>query len=390
MPAVLPIAAVLLALLALLVYYGAEKLGQALVQLVPNWSIPAVGNLRSGVAAVVNAGIAAVQAVVRPAVNPALSLFTTVGVWALRMFGDVIDGLPAVAGALHRLFVNVIPGMLATVRNWALRQIVNAVGIVTRAVDALRAGAYAAITAARAYARTLVNVTAGLLNQAVTALRVNVFAALNVARGEARDLVHGLDRAVTAEFGQLRSWAVQGFAAAEHELSVAVTGLETELGHAVTAAEQFAGAAAATAAGKVQSVVIGAVTSVAGTIDTLVTDDVHALEGVLATDFPDIRALLGELDLAQAGSLAGVLGISAVMDRVLARYLRDCGIPNCRNLGGLGTFLRDLLGAGSLAALLAMLAQMIDDPEAAAHATRTELAAPLNLAKSLAHDLLGV
>src|SRR6266568_1039126 len=170
---------------------------------------------------------------------------------------------------------------------------------------------------------------------------------------------HTVLHIIPAKLAELRDWAralvawtVQRILGVEHDLNLAVRAVEADIARAEAAA--------------VHTVEVDLVRPLEATWDG-VAADVSALEATIATDFGDIGALLRSLDLSKLVDLLGVSGLSLVMSRILARYLRECGIPTCRNTAGWAKELQDLLGLIGDAGLLGLFTSMILEPQATAH-----------------------
>ncbi len=384
--------ALLIGLLALLCIAGLYILGKVVAHFLPGkigvgpfaiyprqWVEDAVSGLAAAVKWLVGD-------VIRPVIHFILSPFLSLYHWALRMGRYTIDaaiavdwlinhGIPqGIARALHYALDLVQAARAYALHLYHLAES-YAAGLVTAARayalhlhDLLRATVLSWVTAARGYAFHLYRLAEGYALRIVTA-----------ARAYAATLVHNLHVLLAADIAKAEALARAGIAdtvslvksTAATTLDAAETFTVTEISKAITA---------------VDIPVVGGITQV---WDGLI-DDVGALEGVLSTDFPDLTDLLGELDLTKALDLTGALAGSLVLSRVMTRYLRECGAPNCRNLGGLGHFLQDLLGAAGLAGLLTMLLDMIQDPEGAARRTADDLAGLVGDATGLASSLLGI
>jgi hypothetical protein len=352
MVAVAPILAVMVALLAILVYYGAEWLGKVVVRFTPDIHIPAIGNLRDLVRVAVDAGIDIVRGVLKPVVQPVVDLIVGIGAWCVKvLYGGLRIGHAATV-AIHRLFTVIIPREIDRLQHWAAAQLAALETALGTRIHQLRADLGNDIRGVRAW------VTAGLaaletaLGTRIHQLRADLGNDLGDLRAWARDLVGSSVAAVAAELDRLRGWTAQQLAGVETDLSHAVTGLEADIAAGVKQA--------------IHAVDVDMVRPLEGVWEGL-GDDVHALEGVIASDFPDIGSLLRDLDLSKLIDLLGVSGLSLVMSRVLARYLRECGIPTCRNTAGWAKALSDLLDALGDASLLALFAAMITEPEQTAH-----------------------
>ena len=121
-----------------------------------------------------------------------------------------------------------------------------------------------------------------------------------------------------------------------------------------------------------------------------ITDDVAALEGVIATDLPDIAALARAIPRAIPRELADVIAGGLAIDALAIRYLRECGIPNCKNLHGFGKDLQGLFKLAEGAAFLGFLAYIITDPDGATRETEQVAGAILSDTIDGVRHLIGV
>lgn len=103
----------------------------------------------------------------------------------------------------------------------------------------------------------------------------------------------------------------------------------------------------------------------ATTVDDL-GDAIGAVVGVAATDFPDIMAWVKSIPLTKALDVAGVTTMSIATAGALTRYLEECGMPNCRNLGKFGNELSNLGSLIGAAEMIAFLVAAIRNPDSVA------------------------
>jgi len=68
--------------------------------------------------------------------------------------------------------------------------------------------------------------------------------------------------------------------------------------------------------------------------------------------------------------------------------MRECGVPNCRNLSSLGRELHQLLDDLAGGALLALFAALISDPQGTAHWLTDNVGGVVEDAVTGARDLL--
>ncbi len=173
---------------------------------------------------------------------------------------------------------------------------------------------------------------------------------------------------------------------AEHVYNVA----HAEIAQSLAAAKHYAGAIALSTATAVVGIFSTDLGKVAAAEWVKITDDVAALEGVIATDLPDIGALARAIPRAIPRELADVIAGGLAVDALAIRYLRECGIPNCKNLHGFGKDLQRLFGLAEGAAFLGFLAYIITDPDGATRETEQVAGAILSDTIDGVRHLIGV
>jgi len=392
MPAVAALAAIVAALMALLIAYAIGYLGKVVARFLP-------ANINLGAASV------PIRSLVQATIDAALSGISEV-------FWDLTGAMVSFIGRPVLAFLAMIRELASMAVTFAAQLQWLTFNAIPQALNAAKVWAFARITALRAYVLTLYARAiayaareAGIVHAYAASLYHAAIAEAGRLYGLAKVYAHELVTVETAARVAADN-AVKGYAAAlvstaRADLSKAITAVEGEIHNAagVTQAEVAAAIGAAStqitaAASTLVTQGIGALTSdvtaaVEGVFDGLIID-VGSLVDVIGTDLPDIGDLARAIPRAIPTDIAGAIGLSLTLDRVMVKYLERCGVPNCRNLGGLGHLLGDLLSAAGLAGLLAMLAEMIHDPEAAARATADDLGSVVSGAQNLISDLLGV
>ncbi len=339
------------ALLAILLLYGLYRVRDVFAHFVPDVTI--LGhNLRSLFVGAATDAIDVVRSLLDRFTRPIVIFFRAVGAFGFLILGGIVSGVVLSAAAIQHTVLHIIPAKLAELRDWARALVARAVHDLVGWVNVIRSNLWDGIHAARHLARALVSAAEARLLQTVNVMRAGVWAGIHAAEDAARQMVAGLAAQVAHELTALRAWTVQRILGVEHDLNLAVRAVEADIARAEAAA--------------VHTVEVDLVRPLEATWDG-VAADVSALEATIATDFGDIGALLRSLDLSKLVDLLGVSGLSLVMSRILARYLRECGIPTCRNTAGWAKELQDLLGLIGDAGLLGLFTSMILEPQATAH-----------------------
>lgn len=361
------IGVVIAALAALLVLHGAIMLARLVAHLVPDWHIPGLGSIRGFVINAMTGAVRTVSSWIDASVS-AVGNF----IWApYHITQQLISRVIALGGDIYNT-INVVIGYA-----WTLARDIN-----KRIGDA--------------YNRLLV-VASGWVNALAHFVRVEVArldnrigaaynALLVIASGWVNDLAHF----VRVEIARLDNRIGAAYNAAIVQAAAWVNALRAEtardLARVEARADAFAKATATAAVGVLATDIVHPVAR--AWVD--IRDEVKALEGVIATDLPDIGALVKALPRALPTTVDQAITDGIAIDTIVLRYLRECGIPNCKNLGRIGHDLHGLLGIVEGAALLAFLAEMVQHPNTAVTDTVNVLDAPLRDTVGLFQRLVGV
>lgn len=189
---------------------------------------------------------------------------------------------------------------------------------------------------------------------------------IDSARGEVLAITHAADVAISHQLSQLYNQAV----ALAHNATAALAGhveqlYRQSLAHADTAAT---GAATAAVAALEHDTAI-----VLGAAWPGLASDVKALEAALGTDLATIGSAVRSIDLTRARTIAEGLAVTTAVSVAALRYMKECGVPNCKNLGGLGHVLHDLQLLIGGEALFTLVAEFAHDPNQAAHTVIDEV-----------------
>lgn len=223
-------------------------------------------------------------------------------------------------------------------------------------IETLRRVVYAAIASAAHYAKTEI---------AVANHRIDVLAAHTAT------VIRATETRLNLRMNQLYAAALAQVSSAVAALGHTVDQLYRQ---AIAHADQVAITAATAATGALEH---ETATVLARAWPGLI-DDVRGLEDVLGTDLAQIGSAVRSIDLTQTRSIAEGLAVSTAIGTAALRYMRDCGVPNCRNLGALGHVLHDigLLIDGD--ELISLITEFVHDPAGAAHTVIDETGAVIN------------
>lgn len=385
------LAAVVIGLVVLLLLHGAQYIANWLGELLPTINL---GISKIHLGNVVRTGaiyaLSKVQDAFDSALQPALNLILAPVYIAKNLVANIINTVQEAAGTAAWIVLAFIPRELSRVRSYVRAKVAG--GLATAEAYTRRYLSYA-----ERYTRTYVAAAIKAAVHDVTALSARVE---SYVRHLLADIAAGVSRA--EQYARRYVLAYYGYALthiaelrAELRRDVAVIGnTTTALG--VTITRTAAGLTAAIAQAETTAVTAAA-TAITTDIEHVthavwidLDDAVSAAVGVAATDFPDITAWLRDISTTAATDIAGVTALSVATAGTLARYLEQCGMPNCRNLSKFGRDLQDLFRLFEGGTFLAVLAEMIADPEGAARDVESVVGPIASGVADTARSLLGV
>lgn len=386
MPLVIPFAAALVAILAFLAFYEATEYVCNVIRKIPfigKYVANAAQTVLNLIYALLQQAFAAAAHVFTFILNIPVSTFLWFIGAAKDALAQVVNTCTWIAEHLVRHVYNVLVRLANDLVN-------SAFVYAARLVSELHAVVHAGILAARQLARDVAHAVAVEAAHALHLVKAEIYASIHVVKHDLTGLIdHAEHLAVVAVAGVAHDLVdvkqqIYGSIHAEvADLTKLVTSTAVSTLHV---AEHYTDQAIDGLGGVITVDIPGVVAPVW----TGLLDDVHVLEGVLGSDFPDIRGLLdsipGVKGLDTALSIAG----AATIARVMTRYLSECGVANCRNLHGVGEALHALFGLVGDAALLAVLVDCISDPQGAAHEIQSVVGAVVDPVVTGARDLLGV
>lgn len=381
--------AVLLAVMAVLIILALKPLSTlikvvfAQVPLIGSW----VGDHLSAAA---ESGVALLTGFLDAYVAP-LARVLTYPIYVLQRLFDAITGaLHAIAGTLAHVIKVTLPWMLGVLR-----------ADIRIAVDRLDAATHALIGSVKAFLLGEIAAAVAMVRADLEIVRVRLGHAIDVLRADTTAAVRAVERDIASTVTLARTLAAGALAAATalawrlyHDAVAYVDATAASLRALIGAGVAQAEATAARLAADAEAAAIKAVdveaAAVAAVAWPVITDEINALEGILATDLPDIGAAVRAIPRDIPGDLAATLAGVGALSIPMIRFLRECGVPNCRNLGSLGRDLQALLGLVEDVAFIGLITELITDPSGAARDIESTLGALATDTINGARTVLGV
>lgn len=384
------LAAVLIALVALLLLYGVKYFARVISHLIPR-NLPVIGSaISDAVEAAAGSAINTLQGWLDAAMRPMVAILTA----PIHVFRSLFDAIDA---NLHALTAKVSYIRTAIIPYWYHRSLAYAAGLVA----ALRAFAVAEIAAARRelglaidrarfYARALFVAALAYVDAQITTLSHVLGYAIDSARLYARRLVAAAVAVAAAELAHAVTMLHASIATVDRYAHAAYADTIGRIAALSVFLQRYADAAAAAAVADATAVLDASIT--AGMTDVWhgVTAEIADLEGVIAGDFPDILAGLRNIDLSIPRDVATAVTGAAAISIPMLRYLKQCGLNNCRNLGGLGKDLQALFGLVDDVALLGLVVGLVTDPHGTAHEIESVTSGIVESVMHEASNLFGV
>jgi len=322
--------------------------------------------------------------------HAAVQLFEWIKEYFVWQYDLVFRTIEDASGAVYRLAYVRLPELLASATSYALSVYHSAVAYADSRFNAAIAYAAGLLSTAEAYALTVYHSAVSYAAQLFARAEADAIALVDSTAAALASDITRASTALRAELTQLGGQLVTDIDGLAASTQAAVNTLAGDLAAGVATAEAVAASALTGAVGGIytdleqlgRQAVSDAWPDAAG--------DIQALRGTLGADFPWLNDLLGALGGLGTAGLAGALIQSLAGAHAVTRLANDCIVPNCRNLGGLGNDLSNLLGAAETAALLAWLAELARNPSGWASDMAANAAPVGNDAIGTVRTLLGV
>jgi hypothetical protein len=358
-------------ILALLILFAFKQFAHAVASLVPNWHILGFGRIRDWVLGAIDDAYTAVA----DALDASLVLTERLGAacwhWmeeVARVPGDVFAEVHA---TLYWLVETEIPKLIGVVSRALSKGLAHVEAYAKAGIHAaehdiavvkagLKGAIAAAIAGALAPALHRIATLEGIVGKAGANILKDVKTAETVAEGVA-----------AAELAKASKALVAGYVAADGLLRVGISDVSSALHSSIAQVESDISRVETTVAATIGGILSTDIEHVIGPLADAVDGAVAGAIGVADGGFTDITDWLGEIDLTKVVDVAGVAAVAVSTTAALAKYLEECGMPNCRNLSALGRDLQALFGLVEDSAFLAWITAMIVDPVGTASFTET-------------------
>lgn len=384
------IAAIVLAIIALLAFWGIAYIAKMVANLLPSYKFPIIGSLRSIAVAFANTFIDIIGKVFDQVMSPINDLIEAPIQVVANLFNRVWVWLQNLDAVIRWTILTYVPREIASVARIAANDLIAAEQYTASEAATLRNTVAADLTKAEQYAATNIENTFHVLSTDIT----NAVAAAAAATA-------GLTKTVAKDLTIAEQYAATNIENTFHVLSADIAAAEAYTDAQVGALGRTVAADVASIDAKIAGTLTTTAAATLGIISTDIDKAIQAdiagieaaVDGAITTaagGFGDITEWLGKIDLTKPLDIAGVSTIALSVAGALSKYLEDCGMPNCRNLSALGRDLQALLGLVENASLLALFVGLATDPEGVAQDVATlftDLADPVI---SSAKDLLGV
>lgn len=221
------------------------------------------------------------------------------------------------------------------------------------------------------------------INSLTRGATLDVGAVTSIATGVATTVVDAalgtVQDAITTAVGDAATFT--------HQVAADLLG---DIDAGVARAEAFAATAATNAFGALVTDIDNAITAGLSAIWPDIATVIPELEGVIGTGDADILDALKRIDWTIPATLAGVASLVGVTSLTLARYLKDCGIPNCQNLSQLGQDLQAAIAVVDSAAFLEFIIELIHQPASAAQLFITTVGDVITGGEAIVRDLVSI
>lgn len=275
--------------------------------------------------------------------------------------------------------ITIAGSLVGDARAFAHQELINVQTGVLAQIDSLRNGI------ASAYAQAVQYAT--IVGQEVLADAEGLFNIAIAQLDAAEQVINATIATVasTAAADTLAAYqAATGYAESLAQLAA------SNLAAATLALEGYADQAAAHAVGVLVTDIDQSIT---GALSGIYTDIDQAIDGVIdviGTGDADVLAGIRAIPRVVPFDIAGVATLAGASTLALTRYLKECGIPNCKNLSQYGKDLQALLGLVGDASFLAFLVEIVEHPAAAKSIVDDTFGAIIGDTVSAGRSLLGV
>lgn len=388
--AVPPALAVIIALFAILLLLGWELFAKGVTFVVPSWHILGLGSLRGWIESHLHSGYNAIAGYLDSHSHALIAMVTYPVILLKKFFTGFVLALSATHLLLWAILNHTVPVAMSELRKFAVAQ-----------VAALGAQALNWYHLSLKNASDLASYALGQAIAGISALRADALNWYHLSLKNASDLANYVLHAALAEVAAARAEALNWYHLSLHyadDLAGYVQAQSVALFHSALATIESryqAALAFATSAAKAEATAV-----LHGLNGALVTDIEHAWPIVIAGiddvidaaagEFSDVVGDLRNITRSLPRDLPAAIAATTAIAIPLLRLAKDCTMPNCRNLSQIGRDLQAMFAIIEGGAVIALLAEAVNNPEGLANTLETALNAILGPAVEFTKSEVGI
>lgn len=378
------------ALLAAILLFAAIALVRLIIGVLPDWHIPGFSSIRGWAISAADSVLSTMRGWLMDAAKFIGALIMAPVHFVTGLIDKIINvGLAAYAMIAHIVTVT-IPHAVAALR----AEIAHDVAIIDIEMHDIVDGYKRAVAGAEAWAAARIGALESATASGLASVRSWAADEMGRIQADYRHLIALAAAAATAEIAAALHRAESEIGAVDRQLTADITATaawaRAAIADALAHAEHFATDVAHSAAAAAIRAEETATAAVVGAVWQGIVTDVDAAIATAEADFTDVVDGLRAIPrVIEADIPASIAAVGALSIPVL-RIMRDCVMPNCRNLGQLGRELHNLLGDAETAAFLALLAEIATHPTRAADEIVNLVGGIVDDAAHAAESLLGV
>lgn len=387
---VVPIGAVVAAVFALLFMLAWAQWGNTITNSL-NIDIPIIGNvIGHAVADLLEATYAILVYWFDHLIDPIVNVIIGPIAVLENSLGALKAGMSYVTVAFDNLSLRVLPIQVFDQISFAM----NALADVEADVDGY---AYSLFQTAMADTTSVIEsvtqVGAQLENYVDTAInhiQAEIDALPSAVLPDLTSLTNRLEADIANNYSGVESDIANAYSAATSYANNLATTLEGDIAAGINAAETYAQSVAVAIpqiiTTDIANAINGALAGIYTDIDAAITDVI----GVAGTDDADVIDALRRIPLSVPLDLTGLAALVGAGSLTMLRFLRDCGIPNCRDLSGFGNDLQNLLTLVDDTAFLGLLVELIHHPNEGPEVVESLFSSSIDSTVSTFRALVGI
>lgn len=363
---VLALADIAVIIFALILLLAIALLKRTIVQLVPDIHIPLIGSLRDKVNGGLDSAFNAVKSFADASIGLLWHAITTTAGFLYDYAKQALSYVEQSAQTLSWIVTTFVPRETGKIRTVIATKVTNLKDDIAHELSVAEHYAKTEIASLAKTVKHDLSVAEKYTVKEVKKAETATANVLSAAEHYAVSKAEAAEAAAKAAATAALTLATKTLHAAITDVTNAVTALDGTLTADVTALGHEVATITSTTIPAIVQGIDGAIEDEASKVIGAVGAAVAGVEAALGTDLADVKAWLDKISLADVTDIAGLTSLVLAVTGVLTQIATDCIVPSCKNLGGLGGLLKDLLGGLESGALLAFLVEVAQNPAAAA------------------------